>query len=392
MSRHITTKGFNVSKNQISTEWAPDRIETVTVPSSSQVGFGGYFTIDYKTLDVELLDLCLQFNFSALTGTTSTHFVPSWFFATRIEYVQNGKVVENYWPVEQFLRNQLYVEDEDRVFLNIGAGAYQSTAQRIAMASTANSYYLPLRGLFKQGCSIPLLDVSHNIQLRVYMDSLVNITAPAGAPVCTFNSCNLLAKIVRLRTNEAEMRKSEIAKRPMHIKFSENRQMTTTIQAGVNSSSVVLTGLNGRFSHITFVVRPSGSINNDNCYQFTALSSFAILDNASANIVGGQVISNSQACTQLNREWTLSTYASENALSYGTDNKANVYTFAFCSDPIEAILEGKSSGMHKFIGSEQLVLNFASTLGAAVQVDIYGYNEAVLEIGKNFVEKRDFGL
>ena len=307
MSRHITKKGFNVSHCQIESEWHPDRIETVITPATSQVGFGSYFTIDYKELGVELMEACLQFNFSALSGTTSTHFVPAWFFATRIEWVQNGKVIDTYWPAEQFLRNQLYVEDEDRVFYNIGAGAYSSTAQRVTMASTANSYYLPLRGLFKQGSALPLLDVSHNIQIRVYMDQLVNITAPAGAPVCTFQSCNLLTKVVRLRQNEIDQKRSEISKRPYHIKFSENRYMTSIVNSGVSSANIVLTGLNGRFSHIMFVVRPSASLTNDNCYQFTAISSFAILDASSTNIVGGQLITNSEAVTILNRDWTLST-------------------------------------------------------------------------------------
>ena len=392
MSRQITKRGFNVSHNQMHTEWAPDRIETVITPATSQVGFGSYFTIDYKELGVELLDCTLQFNFSALSGTTVTHFVPSYFFCSRIEWVQNGKVLDTYWPVEQFLRNQLYVEDEDRVFYNICAGAYQSTSQRVTMASTANSYYLPLRGLFKQGSPLPLLDISHNIQLRIYMDTLANITAPAGAPVCTFNSCNLLTKVVRLRKNEIDVKTNEISKRPLHLKFSENRYMSSIVNSGVSSANIVLTGLNGRFSHIMFVVRPSASLVNDNCYQFTPIQSFAILDSASTNIVGGQSISNSEALLILNRDWALSTYSSENALSYGTDNKANVYLYSFCADPIDVMLQGKSSGMHRFLGNEQLQLTFQSTLGASVQVDIFGYNEAVLEIGKNYVERKDFAL
>jgi hypothetical protein len=392
MNRHITKRGFNVAKSQIDSEWHPDRIETTTTPSSSQVGFGSYFTIDYKELGVELLDMILQFNFSALSGTTSTHFVPSWFFTQRIEFVQNGKVIENYIDWEQFISSQLYVEDEDRTYVNISAGAYQSTAQRIAMASTANSYYLPLNGLFKHGEPLTLLDPSHSIQLRVYMDSLVNITSPAGSPVCTFQSCNLLTKIVRLRKDEIEIKKNEIAKRPYHLKFPEGRFMTTTIQSGVSSSTILLAGLGGgRFSHLMFIVRPSASVYNNSCYQFTPISSYAYLDSASTNIVGGQVITHHQQ-KLLNRELSVSTYLSETAETYLTDNKANVYIYPFCADPVLVMTEGKSSGMRHFLGTEQLVINFPSTLGANVQVDICGYNEAVLEMGKQSVEKKNFAL
>jgi hypothetical protein len=329
MQRHITKRGFNVSRSQIDSEWHPQRIETTTTPSSSQVGFGSYFTIDYKEIGVEVIDFCLQFNFSALSGTTSTHFVPSWFFVSRIEKVMNSKVIETYYPPDQFIQNQLYYEDEDRTFVNITAGAYQSTAQRIAMASVANSYYLPLKGFISRGETLPLLDVTHNVQFRVYMNSLENITAPAGAPVCTFNSCNLLTKVIKLRPDEIEARKNDIAKRPIHMKYPETRMMTTTIQSGVSSASVNLTGLgNGRYSHLLFVVRPSASLNNDSCYQFTPITSYALLDSSGANMVGGQVITHSQQLN-MNKNNTLSTYTSENALTYLTDNKANVYMYSF---------------------------------------------------------------
>jgi hypothetical protein len=66
--------------------------------------------------------------------------------------------------------------------------------------------------------------------------------------------------------------------------------------------------------------------------------------------------------------------------------------YSFCADPIAVMNEGKSSGYHLFTGPEQLVINFVSSLSASVQVDIIGYNEAVIEISKNAVEKKNFAL
>lgn len=391
MSRVLTKRGFNLSANQIDTEYYADKIDIVTVPSVSAPSFGGTFLLEYKENNTEVLDMVIQFNYSALTGTTSTNFVPAFFHPLRIEWIQSGQVQDTYLATEQFLRNNIYVEDEDRNYVNIGAGAYQSSTQRIALAGANSSYYLPLRGLFKQGHSVPVLNNNHWITLRIVMDSLVNITAPAGAPVCTFTGCNLMAKVIRLRAEEAQERLHLIRKRPMHIKFSESRNIQTVVRSGVSTASILLNTLVGRISHLMFVVRPTASISNAGAFSFNQIASFAIFD-GNTNITSGQDITNSQALHVLNKDWVLSTYTSENSLGYGTNNNANVYMWSWALDPIGCILEGKSSGFYKFSGNELLRINFGSTLGADVQVDVFAYNEAVLEIHENKVVRKDFAL
>jgi hypothetical protein len=392
MSRIVTQRGFNVATNQVGSEWFPQKVETTITPTNSTPSWGSMFTINYTEQDVLVQDMTLQFNLPALTATTSTHFVPTYFWC-RVEFIQSGKVHVTHYPVEQLISNNAWYEDEDRVYYNIASGPYQSTTARIAQASAPNQYYLHLRSIFDCGEPIPILDHSHNIQLRVYMSNLADVVAPAGTGLsCPITSVNLLTKIVRLRKNEADQKRNEIAKRPYHIKFAEPRSMLITIPSGVLSTDVVLNAINGRIAYLMFVCRPSNALVNNSCYQFSPIASFGILDSAGQNISGGQLISNSQACLILNRNYTVSTYTSENALSYLTDNKVNVYMYSFCESPADFMNYGISSGYHKFTGTERLQLNFQSTLSSNMQVDVFAFNEAVLEISRNSTERRDFSL
>lgn len=389
MSRIVTKKGFNVASSQIDSEWFADRIETVQTPSSSQPSFGGQFTLDYKTKGTEVFSADLVFNLSQLTGTGSLRLVPSYFFPDHIDLIQDGAIVETIYPWVDFLNQQAYTEDPDRISMNIATGIYSSTAQRTTLASANNSYVLPLKFYFTYGASLPVIDDGHCFQLRVYMNPLSSLT-PATNPVCTIQSVNLLTKVVYLRDKEVEHRKMEVYKRPLHLKYPERKTMSATVQSGVSSASVVLTGLNGRFSHLMFVVRPVTGLTGENQYAFTQLASYAIMNSGSTNIVGGVPITHSLQA-YYNKNWTLSSYCSENALGLNNNN-ANVYIYSFASDPIDVMVSGKSSGFYQFSGSEQLVLNFASVLGANVQVDICGFNESVIEVSKNHIKKLNFSL
>lgn len=389
MSRVITSNKFNVPAHQMSSEWYPVKTESIIIPSSSNPVLGSFFTIDYRELSTMVHDLTLQYNFTSLTGTTVTNFVPAYFFAQRIEYVQNGKVISTNYATEQFVLNQLFNPDETRKLLNMSSGDYSSTAQRVALAATSNSYYLNVFNYIKMSGGIPVIDVNHTIQLRIYLDNLTNITSPAGAPVATLTSVNLIAKITRLRTQEVELKKRELMDRPQHFKFNEPRSMFPTIPVGVTSTNIVLQGISGRISMLFFVMRAVGATTNGNYFAFNPLVSYNILDSSSTNISGGQAISNSEALGVLSRDWISSSYLSEQALSQ-VNNNANVYFYSFCTDPKSTICNGISTGHWNFTGNEQLQLNFASALGSAYNLEIYAYNNAVVEISKNGVDKKDF--
>ena len=125
------------------------RHETIIIPSTSLPAFGSFFIIDIKDRNIVLNNITLQFITSAISGTyTGTAiFNPciNWF--TRIEIVMGGIVIDQIFPNEQFLRNQLLQDDEDRVSTTIAMGRYDNSVKRTIMSSTTttNTFYCPLR-------------------------------------------------------------------------------------------------------------------------------------------------------------------------------------------------------------------------------------------------------
>ena len=67
----------------------------------------------------------------------------------------------------------------------------------------------------------------------------------------------------------------------------------------MSQTTVVLTTLVGNVVVLFFTVRPVDFLVQDNAYQFTAISKFAILDSTSLNCVGGQPILSTLALNYL---------------------------------------------------------------------------------------------
>ena len=66
---------------------------------------------------------------------------------------------------------QFYNHEEDRLILNSGVGAYNSAAHRNTLSKNPNYYYVNLQTYFDQ-THLAILNNTHHIQLRVYMDIL----------------------------------------------------------------------------------------------------------------------------------------------------------------------------------------------------------------------------
>lgn len=377
---------LNLKPHQHQENWKPSKIETVIVPSTNQPSFGSYVVFDFRDLNVLLQDITLQFNVSAISTMTSGMFNPSFFWFTRIEILQANNVIQTIYPGEQFLLHNLFQSDEKRALMNQSTGLYSSTAQRTTLATATNNYYLPLWSYFKQSGGIELLKPAHNVQVRVYMDTLANNTSGTGTAVATINYANLLAKVVRLRAHESDAKHNELMKRPYHFKFNDLHYMTSTVNSGVSSTNIILTGINGPVNFLMFTVRPTASLTGNNEFVYTQISSYSLLDSAGTNMVGGQDLNSEYSLTVLARDWILSSYLAEQAVGI-TDNKANVYLYSFSADPADGFNTGLSYGAKLFNGSEQLKVNFNSALGANVQVDIYAFCDSVVEVSPNNVRK-----
>jgi len=367
------------------------RHETIITPSTSNPSWGGYFIIDLKEKNCIIHNLTLRFSASQITGLTSgtARYTPCWFWVQRIELVMNNNVIDTIYGNQQFLLHQLFNFDEKRKFLNITAGDYSSVAQRTALASSANDYYLPLWSFFKQ-THLTAISPKDDIQIRVYMDTASNnivvSNGAVGNPVSTITACSLLTQISRLEAPSVNARFKELVKKPQHYKFNELRYGTFNINAGSANASIVLSSIVGPVSFLMFTVRPTNNVSGDGYFNYSAIKDFAILDAGSTNIVGGQSIVSTQALYHLNKEWTRSSYTTETALS-STNNNANVYIYSFGASPVDTLYSGKVYNQYRFIGSEQLQITFPAVLSSAVQVDVYAFVNSAVEYASTYVKK-----
>jgi hypothetical protein len=390
MSRIVSKKGYVFPEAQYNCDYVPSASETVIIPSTNTPSWGSMLTIDFREQACLLQKLTLQFNLSAITVMTSGMYVPAQFFIDHIDYVQNGQIIDTHYPLDLFLRAQIFQRDEDRALENVASGSYSSTSQRTTLATAANSYYLPLFDYFRQAQQIPMLEPSHNLQLRIFLQPLASVTSGTGTATASITSINLLAKVIRLREKEAVALKNEMAlKKQLHFKFNDLKQQSITVLSGTTSTSLVLNAITGPVSYLFFVVRPSASLTGNSAFAFTAISQYELMNSSGQNFVGGQPISNSQALLVLGNDIAKSSYLSETALGI-TNNNTNVYVYSFAADPVDSEINGVSSGTHNFTGNEQLKITFTSSLGANVQVDVYAYVESVLGVSKTGVHKNTY--
>ena len=395
MSNFLVNKhGLNVNASQ-HVNLPHMKHESIIVPSTSAPSWGGYFVIDFRERNCILHDITLQFNVSALTGytgsnATSPRYTPAFFWFTRIELVQNNNVIDTIYPSQQFISNQLFNADEQRALINLSCGAYKNTTQRATLATAANAYYVDLFNYFQQG-HLPILSQQNDLQIRVYMDTLANNAVTGTAtlstgPTSVLNSCNLIAKVSRLHSQDVAQRIREISSRPQHFKFNETRFGTFAVNAGVASTSIVLTPLTGHCNYLFFTVRPTASLTGEGAYNYTAISSYALLDGTSTNIVGGQFIPNTLALLYLGRSWSKSSYLGETALSTN-NNGANVYIWSFSADASETATTGVDLNTYKFTGNEQLQIIFVGSLAAGVTVEVFAQIASAIEVSHHGVKK-----
>lgn len=362
--------------------------EILIIPSSSTPAFGSFFTIDIKNTGIIINKMYLQFNYGLVVGSGLTgYFNPSWFHMLRCEIIMNGQTVDTIYGNEQFLLHQKLFYDEDRLANNQSAGLYSSTAQRTILSSQSvvNTFYVPLH-CFLTESKMALLNNTDSVQLRIYMDTLANIFYVGAGTLtsCAFNSANLIMDITHIDQDESNKRILDMYNNLHHYIFHTTSYFPATIPSGVSSATLILASIVGNVSHLLFTLRASTV--GLGAWNYTQLASFAILDNASSNIVGGQALPASLCANLLNSQWCLSSY--NNETSFGaTNNNANFYMYSFSSDPVDALLHGRSLGSRKFYGNEMIQLNFSSAIGSNLSLDCYAFLENVLEQGTYSVKK-----
>ena len=390
--------GLNLPQKQAFTVPNNLKSEVVIIPATSQPNWGSYFIFDVKERNVIISDITLNFNIGSISGLTGSvtsfpHFSPASFFTTKVELVVNNVTIDTLYPVSNFISQQFFNHDEDRVYINNMQGSYNSLPQRNTLATTTSNYYIKLRTFYNE-CHIPILSDSHNLQVRVYMDllaNLINQSTLTGTGAATLNNANLIVKVLKLPAEIALNRLNAMIKKPEQTIYHNLRYSPFAVSSGVSSTTIVLTPFVGNIAALFFVIRNADKLTKNDAYQFNAISNFAILDSTSSNCVGGQAIPNALALTYLNQFYSKSSYTAETSLGAnlaGTvvDNKANVYAWSFSSNISEALENGLLLGHRKFLGNEQLQLTFTASLSTSIQVDVFAFCQSVFEQGGSYVK------
>ena len=379
---------YNLRQTQSVTLNSLIKHETLIIPQTSSPSWSGFFTIDIREKNIIMNNITLQMVTGPVIGTSLVgYFNPAMFFFNRIEIVEGGIIQDTIYNNEQFIRNQLLDWDEDRLACNLQMGLYSSTAHRTSLSSqvTNNTFYIPLKTYFDE-CKPMILTDSHSIQLRIYMDSLSNVFNVTSGTLTSANIlyCNAICKVSRIDQSSAEQKLRNMQISPYHSIFHDTRYGTFSVPIGNISTSIVLAPIVGTISHLLFTVR--SSIVGVNAWKYTQLASFALLDPTSTNIVGGQMLPASMCANMLNRDWCKSSYNTETSFSLN-DQSANFYIWSFSADPVAVLSNGQCLTSRRMTGSEQLQLVFQSALLSQVQVDVYAYNECVLEQGISYTKK-----
>lgn len=390
--------GVNVSHSQKTNTPVGLRHEILQIPSSSMPSFGSYCVFDIKQKNVILHDTTLVINTTALTGLTggtSPRLSPAYFWWTRIEAVVNGVILDTYYPTQQFVLNQILNPNSDRIHVNNGVGSYASPTQRSLMASTAGSnYIINLHTLFNEAHCALLTD-SHNVQLRVYFDTVANIVVAGGATgtgALSINFANLVCKTTRLSPDVAQNRLALMNAQPEHLLYHDLRYGIFNINSGVTSSQIVLSSITGKVAFIFFTAKNVNALAGDGAFTYNKITNFSILDATSTNVTSGQPITDALSLNYLSQYWTNSSYLSEtstgsNATGTIVNNGANVYCWSFSSDPMSALDSGKLLSSRPFQGNEQLQITWTSSLATNVQVEVYAMCESILEQGSMTIKK-----
>ena len=150
--------------------------------------------------------------------------------------------MDTLYPVQLFVTQQFLFEDEDRQMNNSLQGSYSSAQQRNVLATTAGqNYFVKLRSFYNEA-HLPILTDAHNLQIRVYMDSVVNIvnqSSLGGTPVATLNFANAIVKVLKLPLDVASNRLALMQKTPEHNIFHNVRYSPFNVNSGAQLTSIV---------------------------------------------------------------------------------------------------------------------------------------------------------
>jgi hypothetical protein len=355
--------------------------------STGTVAFGSQATIYIREKNKLLTGLQLELSVSALSGLTnpsgSQFLIPSPFWLQRCDIYLGNTLIETINPLASWITSQMTSSsDAKRSLKNSAGGNAFSTSSLVTKSASAGFYYIeiPLGPWAQSG--LPLIS-TNDLELRLTFDSVASLWGTTfgtatGTAAATINSLQAIATMVEMPPSSVEYHTSLMRRAPLHHVFLDLFSQSFTVASGTSSASLVLSSIVGNVAFLVFAIRSSNPT-NANLYTFnTGLSSFQILSSGGENVVGGGPINVDLNRFIQAREWWNTTFSSD---------VNGVYCYSHAVDPLEVYSNGSALGGRIYSGSEQLQLSFASALGSAVQVDVYAYTYAALELSSSGAKK-----
>ena len=359
----------------------------INIPSSNNGSWNSVTLIDCKEVGIVIHEAIIVYNLGPVTGmvgtsTTAPRFLSSYYFSQRSEIVFGNNSIDNLYSTQNFLNNQLWYNDDDRAFMNSGAGNYASISNRYTLANTSSIFYCPLFCCFNQ-LNISPLSANHNFQLRLNLDSLSNLVEKGtltGTPACTINSISLMLRVSKLDQPSILNRINNLKfEGPGMATFNSTIFQPINVPAGILTLSTTLTAFSMcDLQHLYFVIRPNGST-GDALMQFLPLvSNYYLMSGSGENITSGSPVNAAFALNTLNRHSTKGSYCSETSLGL-VNNYANVYAWYFNLNATATSNDGVARGSRKMLGTESLVINFNVTTAMSYYIEVYGSATSIFE-------------
>jgi hypothetical protein len=369
--------------------------EWLVIPSTTAPAWSSTLQFDFKDLNCLVHECLLEFNIGTLTGTggiTSIKLTPCQYWFDHIDILYMGNILKTIRPDDAFLRQQLFYTEEERVVMNCGSGLYSSSAQRVALgAQTPGArYYLYLPDIYNVAKSVPVLTPSHQVQVKVYMNALNTVASytGTGTPSAPWIAANMRCRITRMEDPRAvtALRQDFVANGKLSWMYNELQYQPFVVNSGVSSTTLLLSGITGKVGLLLFVVRNLG-YSAESYFAFNQVSQWALNNSSGQNIIGGNSINHADQFAVIAKQVAQSSYPVEATGIGTTSTSANVYFYTFSHSAVDQILDGVWTTHRQFTGNEQLVLTFPSTLGSNVEVAVYAYCKASLDIGLSSVAK-----
>jgi len=243
-------------------------------------------------------------------------------------------------------------------------------------AGATVTYYIPIDCLFSQ-LDVFFPAIKSDFLVRVFFQPLTaSIEAGTGTPSLTM--ANLVFQINELSTIEYDQKMAAANSSTITARFTYDAYQSNTFSMGASGSyQYQLSGVVGTVDYLLLSVRAATNTAAGQRTLADINGSFAILNSAGQNIVGGQAIP-----SRYNR-FIQGPYYFDSVVF----KTVPVLFWSHSSDPQEVYHHAKLLGFSGYDGTNQLILNTGTGVASqAYTVDVYASVHGTIQIKNGRIE------